>query len=73
MPIYVFRCASCLSTVEKIQSYDAGPPDCASGRRDCFGSPMERIPAASNWQLGEGKKGSPTSEAIKRVKALKHQ
>ena len=71
MPIYVYRCSSCGAEVEKLQpSFRSAPPDCEAGRPACFGSPMERIPAASNYQLGTGKKGSPTAEAIKRVKML---
>lgn len=68
MPIYVFRCNSCGAMVEKIQSYDAAPPDCGAGPMQCFGSPMERVPAASSWVFGEGKKASAVGEAIKRVK-----
>ena len=72
MPIYVYRCASCGHEVEKLQpSFTSPPPDCEAGRPSCFGSPMERVPAASNFGgFSEGKKGSAVSEAIKRVKAL---
>jgi len=69
MPIYVFRCPVCGTTVEKIQSYSAPSPDCVAGKVACFGTPTERVISASNWQFGEGKKGSPVGEAIKRVKA----
>lgn len=71
MPIYVYRCAGCGAEVEKIQPSFASPsPDCMGGAIGCFGSPMERIMAASNFGGFPSPKESSISKAIKRVKAL---
>jgi hypothetical protein len=66
MPIYVYRCNVCMVECERLQpSFTAPPPTHCD-------QPMERIIAPTNWQIGEGKKGSPVGEAIKRVRAMKH-
>lgn len=79
MPIYVFRCPQCLAEVEVIQAFSTAAPVCRNAVCEEFavGEPgvvtMERVPAVSYWQWGEGPKESNISSAIKRVKAAEQR
>lgn len=67
MPIYVFRCQVCGFEKEVMQAYSAAAPVCTI----CGRCPpqMERVPARTSWQRGDGPKESNVSRAIRNVKA----
>ena len=65
MPIFEFECAACGWRAERIQKASDPNPRCAN---ETCGAETERVISRSNWQWGEGRKGSKVGEAIKRVK-----